>query len=241
MKNILIHTKKFSLLLLLLFNFLLFVQCKDDDDNGNVIYQVNCEDGIQNGDELGIDCGGEFCSPCEDSGINFEGTFIQEDIAGRPAVNMIFGFSDLAQNEYNVSTVSNRSNFQEEFRTVLEAYHDIYAISLEVPVDDLNFETNVLNWDANIFSTVMSQYDALQVAPSGPTTYYNANENLVFTGRSLSDDVMDITFRLIFGGANGDRFDGNNSTPQLTTDGVGPGNRDFSLPFPYLEPALTIE
>ena len=36
MKNILIHTKKFSLLLLL-FNFLLFVQCKDDDDNGNII------------------------------------------------------------------------------------------------------------------------------------------------------------------------------------------------------------
>jgi hypothetical protein len=52
---------------------------------------------------------------------------------------------------------------------------------------------------------------------------------------------MDITFRLIFGGTDGDRFDGNNNTPQLTTDGVGPGNRDFSLPFPYLEPALTIE
>ena len=47
--------------------------------------------------------------------------------------------------------------------------------------------------------------------------------------------------RWVFGGVNGDRFDGSNDTPQLTTDAIGPGNRDFSLSFPYLEPALTIE
>ena len=241
MKNIIIYTRKFSLLLLLAFNLLLFIQCVDDDDNGNVIYQETCDDGIQNGSEQGVDCGGEFCSPCDDSGINFEGTFVQEDIAGRPAVNMIFGFSDLAQNEYNVSSVSNRSAFQEPFEIALEAYHDIYALSLDIPTEELDYETNILNWNANVFTTVLSEYDALQVAPNAPTTYLDADENMFFTGRSLSDDVMDITLKLIFGGVNGDRFDGSNDTPQLTTDAIGPGNRDFSLSFPYLEPALTLD
>lgn len=49
MKNIIFYTRKFSLLLLLAFNLLLFIQCVDDDDNGNVIYQETCDDGIQNG------------------------------------------------------------------------------------------------------------------------------------------------------------------------------------------------
>lgn len=91
------------------------------------------------------------------------------------------------------------------------------------------------------FTTVLSEYDALQVAPNAPTTYLDADENIFFTGRSLSDDVMDITLKLIFGGVNGNRFDGSNDTPQLTTDAIGPGNRDFSLSFPYLEPALTLD
>lgn len=40
---------------------LFFVQCVDDDDNGNVIEQATCDDGIQNGDEEGIDCGEVVC------------------------------------------------------------------------------------------------------------------------------------------------------------------------------------
>ncbi len=39
----------------------------------------------------------------------------------------------------------------------------------------------------------------------------------------------------MFGGMNGTRFDGNNGTPQLTSDGVDAGDRDFTLGFPYLE------
>mgnify|MGYP000294488127 CR=1 FL=1 len=36
--------------------------CEDADDFNNVIEQVTCTDGIQNGEETGIDCGGE-CGP----------------------------------------------------------------------------------------------------------------------------------------------------------------------------------
>ena len=39
-----------------------FTQCADDDDNGNVIEQATCDDGIMNGDEEGGDCGGS-CIP----------------------------------------------------------------------------------------------------------------------------------------------------------------------------------
>jgi hypothetical protein len=241
MINYIMNISRFSLILMFLFTSLLFIQCKDDDDNGNVIYQKSCDDGIQNGDEEGIDCGGTECPPCGDGGINFDGTFLQEDIVGRPGVNMLFGINDLSKNDFNESEVSNRNGFQEDFEEVLEGYHDIYAISLEIPTDELDYETNVLNWDALTFTSIMSKYDALQVAPNGPTTYYDANNNLVFTGRFLSDDVMDITLTLMFGGENGTRFDGNNDTPQLTTDAVGPDDRDYTLSFPYLESPLIIE
>ena len=36
--------------------------CKDDD---NPTPTATCTDGIQNGDETGIDCGGTNCDPCE--------------------------------------------------------------------------------------------------------------------------------------------------------------------------------
>ena len=232
---------KLNVFVVLMLSALMFVQCKDDDDNGNVIDLISCDDGIQNGDEDGIDCGGSICPPCQGDQLNFDGNFVQEDIAGRPGVNILFGITDLSKNNFNVSEVDNRTIFQEEFQEVLENYYDIYAISLDIPVDSLNYEINIERWNATTFTTIMSNYDALQVAPDGPTTYYDATNNLVFTGRYLSDDVMGFTLTLMFGGGDGTRFDGNNGTPQLTTDAVGPGDRDFTLPFPYLEVPLTQE
>ena len=241
MKNYKMKPFKLNVFVVLMLSALMFVQCKDDDDNGNVIDLISCDDGIQNGDEDGIDCGGSICPPCQGDQLNFDGNFVQEDIAGRPGVNIIFGITDLSKNNFNVSEVDNRTIFQEDFQEVLENYYDIYAISLDIPISEFNYENNILNWDAARFTTIMSNYDALQVAPNGPTTYYDATNNLVFTGRYLSDDVMGFTLTLMFGGADGTRFDGNNGTPQLTTDAVGPGDRDFTLPFPYLEGPLTQE
>lgn len=37
----------------------------DDDDNGGGGDTPSCDDGIQNGDETGVDCGGSQCLPCE--------------------------------------------------------------------------------------------------------------------------------------------------------------------------------
>ena len=232
---------KIKIIFIALCSMILFVKCADDDDNGNVINQISCDDGIQNGDEDGIDCGGTACEPCLE-GIQFSGNYTQLDVVGRPGVNTVFSNSDAVKNDYNVSIVSDRAIYQPIFETTLEAYHDIYAEALEIPLEDLDYETNILGLDATNFTMVLSQFDALQVAPDGPTTYYDSSTGLALTGRNLSNDVIDITLTLMFGGTDGDRFDGSDTngdgepdTPQLTSDGVGPGDRDFTLVFPYLE------
>ncbi len=209
---------------------LLFTQCKDDDDNGNVIEQASCDDGIMNGDEEGVDCGGS-CVSCFDL-LDFSGTYRQEDIMGRPGINTVFSGSGTVKDMYNTSLVTERSSYQPIFQNTLEAYHDVYGDALGVSLD---YEANILGLDAATFTTVLAQFDALQVAPNAQTTYFDPNTGIALTGRTLADDVIDISLILMFGGNDGARFDGNNGTPQLTSDGVGPGDRDFGLPFPYLE------
>ena len=51
-----------SILTLSILAFTLFISCSDDDDTIDPV--ASCTDGIQNGDETGIDCGGA-CNPCE--------------------------------------------------------------------------------------------------------------------------------------------------------------------------------
>ena len=231
-KENIMKTYKFSIIFIAICSSLLFVQCADDDDNGNVIMQETCDDGIQNGDEEGVDCGGTACVPCITT-LDFSGDFVQEDIMGRPGVNTVFSGSDNVKNNFNTSIVSDRASFQPTFEATLELYHDVYAQALGIDPADLDYETNILGLDAPTFTTVLAQFDALQVAPNGPTTYFDGTN--ILTGRNLSDDVIDISLTLMFGGTSGTRFDGNNGTPQLTSDGVDAGNRNFTLGFPYLE------
>jgi hypothetical protein len=223
-------TYKLKILFIAVCASLLFVQC-DDDDNGNVIMQETCDDGIQNGDEEGVDCGGTACEPCLQE-LDFSGTYSQEDIMGRPGINTVFSGTDQLKNNFNTSIVSDRADFQDDFEARLELYHDVYGNALGVMID---YETNILGLDAATFTTVLAQFDALQVAPTGQTTYFDPNTGVALTGRTLSDDVIDVSLTLMFGGMTGTRFDGNNGTPQLTSDGVDAGDRDFSLSFPYME------
>ncbi len=49
-----------------------FVSCSDDDDNGGGEAVATCTDGIQNGTETGVDCGGSCnaCPPVKDGSID---------------------------------------------------------------------------------------------------------------------------------------------------------------------------
>ncbi|WP_203292709.1 DUF4331 family protein [Luteirhabdus pelagi] len=187
---------------------LAFVQCSDDDDNV-IIADATCNDGIQNGDETGVDCGGTACGPCATA---FEGTYAQEDQMGRPGINTVFG-TDGMKDEFNVTTPSNmQSQFQPDFENKLLSLNPGYT-------------TNALGLDATTFTTVLAS-DVLWVAETGTTSYFNGTQ--VLTGRTLQDDVIDISLLLIFGGPDG------SENPMLTSDFVDSNDANFSASFPYV-------
>lgn len=57
--------KKSIIYLAILASALFVASCSDDDDAMvDVTPDATCEDGVMNGDETGVDCGGSFCEPC---------------------------------------------------------------------------------------------------------------------------------------------------------------------------------
>ncbi len=188
---------------------LLFVNCKDEDDN--IIVNATCTDGILNGDETDIDCGGTACLPCGEV-LDFSGTYIQEDQMGRPGINTVFGTTGF-KDAFNVTVPSEmQAAFQSKFQTNLLTLNAGYT-------------TNALGLNAEVFTTVLSN-DVLWLAQSGITTYFNGTE--ILTGRALSDDVIDVSLLLIFGGPDG------SENPGLTSDGVPANDVAFSNSFPYM-------
>ncbi|GHC53230.1 DUF4331 family protein [Ulvibacter litoralis] len=205
-------TYKYITIIVVIFTSLLFVQCSDDDDNGNVLGEVTCDDGIKNGDETGIDCGGSACEPCAVEALDFSGNFQQEDQMGRPGINTVFGTTGM-KDAFNVTIPSEMgAAFQSSFESNLMALNPDYT-------------TNLLGLDATVFTTVLAS-DALWVAETGVTTYYNGTE--VLTGRNLTDDVIDVSLILIFGGPDG------SEKPTLTSDFVSSNDATFSTSFPYV-------
>ncbi|MGY8886560.1 MAG: DUF4331 family protein [Flavobacteriales bacterium] len=204
-------TYRYILIVATICSTLLFVHCTDADDNGNVIGLVTCSDGLQNGDETGIDCGGSICEPCA-AGLNFSGTFTQEDQIGRPGINTVFGTIGM-KDAFNLTIPSEmQAAFQSNFQSNLLALNPDYT-------------TNALGLDATAFTTLLSN-DVLWVAETGITTYFNGTE--VLTGRALTDDVIDVSLLLIFGGPAG------MDNPTLISDFVSENDASFSTSFPYL-------
>lgn len=205
-------TYKYITLIAVITSSLFFVQCTDDDDN--VITQETCTDGILNGDEDEIDCGGTACEPCGQT-LDFSGTYRQEDQMGRPGINTVFG-TDGFKDAFNVTVPSRmQAEFQTKFETKLLALNPNYTLNA-LPEGGRT---------AAQFTTVLSN-DVLWLAQTGVTTYFNGTE--ILTGRALTDDVIDVSLLLIFGGADG------TENPGLTSDGVPTNDVAFSTSFPYL-------
>ncbi len=205
-------TFKYIYLLAAISTSLLFVQCKNEDDN--VIINPSCNDGVMNGSETGVDCGGPDCVPCGTE-LDFSGTYVQEDQMGRPGINTVFGTSGF-KDAFNVTVPSEmQTAFQSKFQDKLSGPMGLNPA----------FTTNALGLTAEEFTTVLSN-DVLWLAQSGITTYFNGTE--ILTGRALSDDVIDVSLLLIFGGPDG------TANPTLTSDGVPANDVAFSTSFPYL-------
>ncbi len=254
-----LYSIKYSIMLL--GGLALMASCSDDDNAPIVdpVAMATCSDGIMNGDETGVDCGGS-CDACPEEMMNpdFTGTYAQVDHMGRPGINTVLSVDmdgeASVKDAHNVTVPSEMvAVFQAGFEARLEQYHDVYAELLGLDPADVNYENNILNLDATTLTTVLAA-DALDVAPDAPTTYFNPGEDadndgrilvpdgdeVALTGRTPADDVIDVSLILLFGGMEGDRFsgqdvdgDGVQDLPRLTSDGVGL-TADISTAFPYL-------
>jgi len=233
----------------------LVTSCSDDDNDEPMAVLPTCTDGIMNGDETGVDCGGSACDACdvEMMAPDFTGMYTQVDFMGRPGINTVFGVDD-TKDAQNVAIPSEMgATFQAGYEARLEAYHDVYANLLGADPDDVNYEDNILGLDAPTLTGYLAS-DVLEVAPNLPTTYFNPGtdadmdgsvlvpdgDEVALTGRRLDDDVIDVSLILLFGGNTGDRFsgqdtdmDGTADLPRLTSDGVGL-TATFTDTFPYV-------
>jgi hypothetical protein len=240
--------------LLSLFALGLVASCSDNKNDSAVILPT-CNDGIMNGDETGVDCGGTSCEACEDNimAIDFSGTYAQLDFMGRPGINTVFGVDTTKDAQNGAIPSEMGATFQAGYEARLEAYHDVYAGLLGLDPADVNYENNILGLDAATLTGYLAA-DVLEVAPNLPTTYFNpgtdANmdgsvlvpdgDEVALTGRRLDDDVIDVSLILLFGGRTGDRFsgqdtdmDGVSDLPRLTSDGVGI-TASLLAAFPYV-------
>ena len=252
----------------------MFVACSEDDDNS--IVQATCSDGIMNGTETAVDCGGSSCQPCGDmmpepepepdpepmepgEAPDFSGTYAQVDFMGRPGINTVLSISDF-KDPYNQAEPHTIAEFyQQDFENRLEGLHDVYAQLLGLNEEDVNYQPNILGdilngpdkdgftdnpVTAKVLTTVLAN-DVLEVAPDLPTTYFNPGSGapnyegaIGLTGRTLQDDVIDVSLILLFGGGDGARFNGQEvegvgTFPRLVSDGVS-FTAEPTTTFPYL-------
>ncbi len=233
------------------------IACDSDDNAPEPMAMATCTDGIMNGDETGVDCGGS-CNPCESMGMDpdFSGTFAQVDHMGRPGINTVLGADDDTKDAHNVSIPAEQGTaFQTSYEARLEALHDAYAIALGLTAGDVDYQPNILGdilngsdsdgftdnpVSATVLTTVLAT-DVLEVAPNAPTTYFNLGGGapdyagaIGLTGRTLQDDIIDVSLILLFGGGNGARFNGEGGLPQLVTDGVALTADNITTTFPYI-------
>src|SRR6185503_12129719 len=121
------------------------------------------------------------------------------DQVGRPGIATVF-VAAADKDNFNATIPSAMGAlYQPKFETQLQAYNGGA------------FTTNILGLTAAQFTGVLAT-DVLNVSTTGKTTYYDGTN--VLTGRALTDDVIDVSLILIFGGPTGA------SNPGLTSDHV---------------------
>ncbi|MEO9953060.1 DUF4331 family protein [Nonlabens sp.] len=158
---------------------------------------------------------------------DFSGTFTTQDQMGRPGINTVLSATDADENSFNITTPAGQiAAFSGPFNDRLQAYYDAYGAS---------FENNILGLDQAQTTAVLS-LDVLQVSPEAPTSYFTDTSSFL-TGRTLEDDVIDVSLIVLFGGNTGARFDGNNGTPNLVSDNVALEGGVSTSTFPYLTAA----
>ena len=161
-----------------------------------------------------------------DSLPDFSGTFKQVDYIGRPETTLNYISDPQQKDEFNIVTVKGQAEFTPVVKARLVQMHQMF---------ETTYETNYLGLDLDQFSELMAN-NMLQVSLDDETDYRN------FTGRTLTDDVIDVMLSQMFGGKSGDRFNGQDidgdgvaDLPILVTDNTGDELIELTTTFPYLE------
>ena len=232
-------TKNFKYLITVFAALIMAIGCDKEDDNDQMMMD---DDMIMDDDMMGME-------------PDFSGTYAQVDFMGRPGINTVLSANEEIKNMHNQAIPDQMGPmFQPGFQSLLEAYHDAYAVALGLTAEDVDYEPNILGdilngpdddgftnnpVSAEVLTTVLAT-DVLEVAPDAPTTYFNPGSGapnftdaIGLTGRTPQDDVIDVSLILLFGGGNGARFNGEGGLPQLVTDGVSL-TATISDTFPYL-------
>jgi hypothetical protein len=168
----------------------------------------------------------DAASPVEEMpmAINFSGTYAQEDQMGRPGIATVFPTTAAQENSFNVTIPSQMGTaFQADFEAKLNGLHAAFGVQ---------YENNILGLDAATLTTILAS-DVLQVATDVPTSYFDGTNLL--TGRAMTDDVIDISLILLFGGSTGDKYNGENGTPELVSDNVDASGEMPMTSFPYVQ------
>jgi len=142
-------------------------------------------------------------------GVTFS---VAGDQVGRPGIATVF------------IAAADKDNFNATLPSVMSA---AYLTKIQNQLQAYNgnaYVSNILGLNAAAFSGVLAT-DVLNVSTTGTTTYYDGTN--VLTGRKLTDDVIDVSLTLIFGGATGA------SNPGLTSDHVNANDKAFLSVFPY--------
>ncbi|MGJ8685168.1 MAG: DUF4331 family protein [Nonlabens sp.] len=180
---------------------------------------------------LTVSCGNDDDVTGNPATTDFSGTFIQQDQMGRPGINTVFTPTAADENMFNVTIPANGiAMFQPTFQSRIEAYYAAYSVTAGTT---LTYENNILGLDLPTLTTALA-LDVLQVAPDAPTSYFNPATGVPLTGRTIEDDVIDVSLILLFGGMNGDRF---TSPTNLVSDNVSQEAGTSTNTFPYLTAA----
>ncbi len=163
-------------------------------------------------------------SSCNDDegGMEMESAaYATVDQMGRPGINTVFNFFGTAavKNGYNTTLPSNGSNNATAFAGILD------ALQTYIGLDPNEFE-NILGIGNDALAGVLA-VDVLQSDKNAASAYGTLN------GRTLSDDVIDVTLILAFGDQSSAGA-GNTVKDGLVSDNVDANDKSFSNSFPYL-------
>jgi Domain of unknown function (DUF4331) len=134
------------------------------------------------------------------------------DQMARPAINTVFVDAPAKDSFNNTIPSMMSAKFLNKFKARLAALNPGYT-------------TNALGQTADQLTGLLVT-DVLNVSTTGTTTFFDGTN--VLTGRTLSDDVIDVELILLFGGSDG------KSNPGLTSDNVNANDKAFAATFPYL-------